>query len=159
MAVRLSIQQRNLVKGLMKGMTITEAAVTAGYSDKNPAQSGSQALDSIRLKMPEVLDRAGLTDEVLIEKYLRPALVANDTEFAKFEGKITDQVEVVAWSPRLTALDMAFNLKGSYAPKQTANTTNLGIGFKVVLERMDGRASDSASAETVSSVGPLEPGS
>jgi phage terminase small subunit len=121
MAKFLTPQQRNLLKGLAKGMSITDAARAAGYSDKYAGQVGSQALESIRRRMPELLDKHGLTDDALVENYLKPALEAMETEFAKFEGKITDSIDVIAWSPRLTALDMAFNLRGSYAQKEDLN--------------------------------------
>ena len=115
---KLTPQQVLLIRNIVKGMTLGEAAVNAGYSENNPGQSGWQALQQIKDKMPAILDRHGLTDDALIEKYLRPALEAQETEFAKFEGKITDRVDVIAWEPRLKALDMAFSLKGSYAPKE-----------------------------------------
>lgn len=119
--VRLTPQQRSLVKYLAKGMNLTDAALAAGYSEECPAQSGHQALEHIKRKMPQILDRHGLTDDALIDKYLRPALEANETKFAQFEGHFTDRQDVIAWGPRLNALDMAFNLKGSYAPKETKN--------------------------------------
>lgn len=117
---KLTPQQKSLVKNLTKGMSITDAAIKAGYSDSSritAGQCGSQALENIRLKMPEVLDKYGLTDESLIENYLKPLMNAEDTEFAKFKGNISDERNVIAWGPRATGLDMAFNLKGSYAPK------------------------------------------
>lgn len=130
---KLTPQQRALVKNLTKGMSITEAAREAGYADNGyVGQMGSQALENIRLKMPAILDKHGLTDEVLVENYLKPLLNAEETEFAKFEGRITDERNVVAWGPRKEGLDIAFRLKGSYAPKSAdeldaANITiNLG---------------------------------
>ncbi len=123
---QLTPQQRLLVKNLTKGMTITDAALKAGYSEHCPGQVGHDALKAIRLKMPEVLERAGLTDESLVEKYLKPALQATETKFAQFEGQFTDEREVLAWGPRLTALDMVYNLKGSYAPKQVEAKGFLG---------------------------------
>lgn len=117
---KLTPQQRALVKNLTKGMSITDAAIKSGYSDSSrqtAAQCGSQALENIRLKMPEVLEKHGLTDDSLVEDYLLPLMRAEETEFAKYEGKITDERNVIAWSHRATGLDMAFNLKGSYAPK------------------------------------------
>ena len=111
-----------MLKGLAKGLTITDAAKAAGYSDKYAGQVGSQALENIRIKMPAVLDKYGLTDDALVEKYLKPALEANETKFAQKDGIFTDERDVVAWGPRLTALDLAFNLKGSYAPKETSQT-------------------------------------
>jgi hypothetical protein len=41
---------------------------------------------------------------------------AKETEFAKFEGEITDARSVVGWGPRAQGLDMYFRLRGSYAP-------------------------------------------
>lgn len=131
---RLTPQQRLLVKNLAKGMNITEAARESGYADNGyVGQLGSQALEGIREKMPKILDRHGLTDDSLIERYLKPALEAQEIEFAKFEGRITDSRDVVAWSPRLTALDMAFNLRGSYAPKEASKTSIVGDGIRVEI--------------------------
>lgn len=141
---KLTPQQHALVKNLIKGMSITDAALKAGYSENSPAQSGSQALENIRLKMPEVLEKAGLTDELLIENYLKPALQATETKFAQFEGQFTDEREVLAWNPRLTALDMAFNLKGSYAPKPEA-FQKTAIAVKVTVEHI-GRDTHTPSA-------------
>jgi len=112
----LTPRQKKLAENLLKGKSRKEAAIRAGYSAKNPRQSAHQALEAIRLKMPQLMDKVGLTDTKLLTKYLQPALEAKETEFAKFEGKITDSVDVIAWGPRLTALDIAFKLKGAYAP-------------------------------------------
>lgn len=115
MKTALSDQQRSLVKFLAKGMSLTDAALKAGYSPECAGQSGYQALKAIRRKMPALLDSKGLTDEALIEKYLKPALEAKETKFFAHEGIVKDERELIAWSPRLTALDMAFNLRGDYA--------------------------------------------
>ena len=47
------------MRGLSSGKTLTKAARDAGYSGKNPGQSGWQALQNIQRKMPEMLDSAG----------------------------------------------------------------------------------------------------
>ena len=117
----LTTRQTKLVYNLSKGMTLEQAGIASGYSKRSAAQCAFQALEAIREKMPQILDKAGLTDYALVERYLKPALEAQETEFAKFEGQITDSRDVIAWGPRLQALDMAFNLKGSYAPKETHN--------------------------------------
>lgn len=117
---QLSRKEQTLVKELAKGKgTITqgEAAVIAGYSPKNPGQSAHQALESIRSKMPEVLDRHGLTDDVLIEKHLIPLLGAKITKHFAHHGKVKDKREYADHDTRRQTLDMAFKLKGSYAPK------------------------------------------
>lgn len=116
-------KQNKLLRNVLAGKSITDSARLAGYSDNGcVGQIGSQALDGIKLKMPDVMNAHGLTDEALIEQYLKPLLSAEDKEFAKFEGKITDSVNVVAWAPRSTALDMAFKLKGIYAPKDAGSS-------------------------------------
>lgn len=112
---RLTPKQKELIRGLANGMSLTEAALAAGYSDKCPTQSANQAISALKRRLPDVMEKAGLTDEKLITKYLTPALEAMETKFAQKDGHFLDEREVIAWSPRLTALDMAFNLKGSYA--------------------------------------------
>ncbi len=119
---KLTPLQLALVKNLVKGMSLSDAAIAAGYSENNARQSGYQALTAIREKAPQILDKHGLSEDALIDKYLRPALDAQETEFAKFQGQITDSRDVVAWGPRLQALDMAFNLHGSYAAKDASNS-------------------------------------
>ena len=126
---QLNTRETILLRELAKGHTYTEAARTAGYSEKCLAQSGFQVLQRLKEKIPDILDRKGLTNEAVIEKYLKPALEANETEFAKFEGKITDEREVVAWGPRLQALDMVWNLKGAYAPKAVVQNNTLIASF------------------------------
>ena len=68
--------------------------------------------------MPDILDAHGLTDEVLIDKYLRPALEAEETRYIVTGGvnnaKIHSRKQPI-WEPRLRALDMSFKLKGSYS--------------------------------------------
>lgn len=131
---KLTPQQRALVKHILAGKTITDSARLAGYADNGfVGQMGSQALEAIRRKMPEVLDAHGLTDDILIESYLKPLLSAEQTEFAKFEGKITDQKQVVAWEPRRAGLDMAFNLRGSYAGKQQNIEKGASITVNVLI--------------------------
>jgi phage terminase small subunit len=45
-------RQMAFAKNLLSGATITAAARNAGYSEKNLAQSGHQALKAIRLNVP-----------------------------------------------------------------------------------------------------------
>jgi phage terminase small subunit len=129
---RLTIREAKFFKELASGKTLGDAAIAAGYSPKHARQSGFQALEVIKSKMPDIMEKKGLTGEALIDKYLLPALSAEETEFAKFEGKITDQQNVVAWGPRLTALDMAFNLRGDYAAKEITGKGGAPVAIQVV---------------------------
>src|SRR3954471_2230637 len=98
---RLTHKEQAFVQNLTAGKSLTESALAAGYSGKHPGQSGWQALKNIQLKMPELFDRYGLTDEALIEKHLKPLLSATETKFVHVKGKITDTLRVPANAIRL----------------------------------------------------------
>src|ERR1700674_999418 len=82
---QLTPRQVAFASNVLEGRTLTEAARRAGYSDKNLAQSGHQALKAIRLKLPELMDELGLTERTLIEKHLVPLLSATITKFFQHE--------------------------------------------------------------------------
>jgi phage terminase small subunit len=137
---KLTPRQAKLVKNLAAGMPQGKAAVAAGYSDKNPSQSAYETLQRLQTRMPEVMERLGLTDDALIEKHLLPLLAAEETKFFPFRKQVerkaratkknptpaptveTVQViearNVAALGIRVTALDIACKLKGVYAPRQ-----------------------------------------
>ena len=131
---QLKPRQVALVRNLVDGMTITEAARRAGYSKKCPGQAGYQALQNLRLKMPELLDRLGLNDVALIEKHLKPLLSARTTKFFQYRGKVTGKRIVVDNDARLKALDMTFKLRGSFA--QTDPRLAEPEGVKVIIMDM-----------------------
>lgn len=130
----LTAKQQKLIKGLTKGMSITDAALAAGYSDKCPGVVGSQALESIREHMPEVLERNGLTDDSVVKKYLKPLMNANETKFFAHEGVVKDEREVVAWGPRRDGLDMYFKLKGDYKQLDKAANVSASVTFVCHIE-------------------------
>jgi hypothetical protein len=119
----LTPRQRKLAKRLLQGMSSREAIKGTGYSTKNPTQSVQQAINGpggIALKMPELMDKIGMTDQRLLSGYLQPLLEATETKFFHYQGKIVSTRKVEALGTRSTALDMAFKLKGSYAPTKLA---------------------------------------
>ena len=126
---KLTPRQHAFVKNLARGATQKDAFIAAGYKAKHPDQGAHQALKQIQGKVPQIMDQMGLTDPFLIEKYLVPLLDAEETKFFN-NGK--KRVNVVAWSPRLQALDMMFKLKGSYAPRDPAEAAQYGIKVVVV---------------------------
>jgi hypothetical protein len=77
-----------------------------------------------------------LTEEICIEKYLKPALEATETIYVQSKGKITDEREVIAWGPRLAALKEAFRLHGSYAPHDPKDAAPYGV--KVIIADIPG---------------------
>jgi hypothetical protein len=154
-ANKLTLKERALVKNLATSKTKKDAALKAGYSEKNPSQSANQALRSIERKMPDVMEKLGLTDESLVADYLKPLLAAEETKFFAFRKTITipakrktktapatpkrsrlEQViearNVAALGIRATALDIAFKLKGSYAPRQLDFDPDHGIPVTII---------------------------
>ena len=113
----LTAKQQVYFKLLCEAVPATEAARRAGYSQRNPAQSAYQASRSIRERVQYALFEVGLTPEGLIHKYLFPALEAEETEFCKFKGKITDSRKAPAWEVRLRAIEIVAEMGGYYASK------------------------------------------
>ena len=122
----LTPRQITFTKHLLTGATITEAARKAGYSERNLAQSSHQALQTIRLKCPELMARLELTPSVLIEKYLVPLLSATKTKFFQYKGKVIESRAFPDHHTRLLALDMVFRLMGAYAPNQSRQSPAKG---------------------------------
>ena len=125
-------RHQKFVKTLAKGASLTDAAIEAGYSSRNPGQSGFQVLRQIRGCVPDLLEKLGLGEEVLIEKYLKPLLEAEETVFFEKDGKVQQQVNVAARSIRLSSLRTAFELHGSYAPRDPKEAEQFGIKVVVV---------------------------
>jgi hypothetical protein len=71
-------------------------------------------LRQIRGRVPDLLEKLGLGEEVLIEKCLKPLLEAEETVFFEKDGKVQQQVNVAALGIRLSSLRTAFELHGTH---------------------------------------------
>ncbi len=125
---KLTPRQKVFLKNLVKGASQKDAYIAAGYKDKRADQGAYQALKQIQGKVPEIMDKMGLTDHVLIDKYLVPLLEAKETKFFKDGDK---RINVAALGIRLSALENAFKLRGSYAPRDPAEAAQFGV--KVII--------------------------
>ena len=117
-------RQQNFVRELAKGNTLTQAAKNAGYSQKYAGEAGYQALAQLRGRVPELLERPGLGEEVLIQKNLLPLLEAEETKFSKDGAK---RINVEALTILHAALRTAFELHGSYAPRDPKEAAQYGV--------------------------------
>jgi hypothetical protein len=90
------------------------------------------------------MDQMGLTNHLLIEKYLVPSLEAEETKFFN-EGK--KRINVPALGIRHTALDTAFKLRGSYAPRDPKEAEHFGIKVVVLDMPRPPRTIDVAALE------------
>jgi hypothetical protein len=113
----LTKKQQVFFKLLCQGVSATDAAYRAGYSQNNPSQSAYQASRGLRERIPYALFEAGLTPEGLIHKHLLPALQAEETGFVKHKGKITDSRKAPAWNARLRAIELAADMGGYFSAK------------------------------------------
>jgi hypothetical protein len=95
--------------------------------------------------MPEIMDRAGLTEAFLVEQKLRPLLDAEEVRFFKatnaiamIDGKATEVDDVIETPPRpaldirLRALDMSFKLRGSYPTPDDAAPAVRDINVNII---------------------------
>jgi Terminase small subunit len=152
---RSSPRQKKFLQELPKHKTVAEAAIAAGYSPKNASQSGYQALKQVRGRVPDLMDRIGISEEVLIEKHLARHLVKTKTEFVREEvvvkkrvkvgrGKqartetrevvrhVVKQYQVDDNNVQLMAMDKGFLLHGSYAPRDPKEAAQFGV--KVIVQ-------------------------
>jgi hypothetical protein len=122
-------RQSRFAKALMKSKNLAQAAIAAGYSPKNASQSAHQALAS--LKVPDMLNNAGYSIPVIIEKHLAPKLYAKTTKLAIDDGKFTDFVDLEDHGTQMQAIDTMLKMHGAYAPKDPKEAEQFGV--KVVI--------------------------
>ena len=113
---QLTHRERAMIKALVKGKSQAQAYREAGYSPKNADQGAYQVLQSIKKKIPEIMDENGLTDEALIGKHLASLLNATEVKAFNHKGKVIYSQPLKALDINMQALREAFKLKGSYAP-------------------------------------------
>ena len=58
-------RQMKLIEERAKGKSYSDAAIAAGYPEKNARQSGCQAMQQLRGRVPDLLDRHGLSEDVV----------------------------------------------------------------------------------------------
>jgi hypothetical protein len=114
-------KQKKLITLLAAGASRKTAVELAGYSTKYPSQSVDQALRGLSLSFPELMDKHGLTDSHLIEQHLKPLLKARRVKHFAHNGQVKSKRVYADNDTRLTALDLAFRLKGSFAPIKNQN--------------------------------------
>ncbi len=124
-------KQKKLVTLLAAGADRPTAVKLAGYSSKYPSQTVHQALRGLSMTFPELMDKHGLTDSALIDKHLRPLLKAKRTKHWAHDGRVKDKRTYADNDTRLSALELAFRLKGSFAPVKT-QTENRSVDVIVV---------------------------
>jgi hypothetical protein len=130
-AKKLTARQRSLVKNLATGMTQADAARAAGYSEKAPRQAGHQALKKLAASGvgSDLLDRHGLTDDVLVTRYILPLLEANETKFFQTEGKVSEERTVADNVTRRVMVELVCRMKGLFKSEQAPIAEGVKVFF------------------------------
>lgn len=102
-------QQRKLLTGIAKGMTISAAGRAANYSH---AQSAIHAYHRMREKVPAVLEALGCPIEKVLQKVV-DKLEAKETKFFASEGIVLDEREVEAHGTQLEAASLLLDCYGA----------------------------------------------
>jgi len=121
----MNARQQKYKKNVLIGMSKYNAAKAAGYSE-NTALKHTKDLDK-RVAMPDVLERAGLTDQILTEKLIElmsaTKVIGYLHNYKKEDKGGTERVqpdEIVSnefldipdWTARAKGLELALKLKG-----------------------------------------------
>lgn len=141
----LTLKERKFVKGYVRMGNATLAAMEAGYQSKTRAGlrvMASEKLRKLALPIKQLMDRMGLDDVALIEK-LRDGLNALFVKTASHEGLIVDQLAYVDFETRREYLDIAFRLRGSYAPEKIREEIDIGERLSKAIERRTAATSQS----------------
>jgi hypothetical protein len=146
----LTLKQARLVKELPTAHSVAEAGRKAGFANR---QEAHKALDSIREKMPDVLERHGLTADFAADK-CRQLMNAKETRFFAKDGMVWETREVEALDVQLRALDIWAKMYGAFREDKVQVDVNHSYHFDLrevpdailfgivglVAQRSDGRA-------------------
>jgi hypothetical protein len=110
---------------------VEELAAHRGDNNNGDTPKIILFLPSFQVNQFPAIDKHGLSEEVLIDKYLRPLLEAERTVFFPKDGKVKQKVKVAALEIQLAALKELFRLHGSYAPCDPKEAATFGV--KVVV--------------------------
>lgn len=127
----------------------TESARAAGYnytSENSLSGIGSMSFKRCKAEIEEWLDEAGLSEAALKLKLLS-LLDAKETKFFAHAGIVEDSREVEAIETQRKALDMAFRVKGSYAPEKREHAGPGGGPIKTENATITGDMSEKEAAE------------
>jgi hypothetical protein len=89
-ALHMNKKRKKLLEGVSSDLNVSEAGLAAGYSTP---QSARRALSSIRMRMPELLDKIGLPAKRLLKNLIK-SLDATKNLYVSYQGIVTDTREV-----------------------------------------------------------------
>ena len=134
MANRLSKKEKGFVKDVVETGNATLAALNNYEIESDNKENVAGAIGSENLRKPKIQKAIAdaLPDDLLTERHLE---LLNKREVIKMfngEGKVIDQPETQAVSK---GLDMAYKIRGSYAPEKHLNVTLISQADRELAEK------------------------
>ena len=114
----LTRRERAFLKHRAAGLTLEKAAIASDYSPNYAQQAGSQAMERIREKAPELFTRVGLDDESYILKHILPLLEATEVKVFMYNGKLIYSKPLAALTIRARMVELIAELKGMKVKEQ-----------------------------------------
>jgi phage terminase small subunit len=124
----LNIRERRFIKGLMEGLTPTEAMRQAGYAENTALYKHGEKLRKVKPTIEELMDKRGLTDDRLLDvldkgldatKNISCNVIINATKDANEQDAMRpahemtkDFVEVEDYPTRHKYLETGLKLRG-----------------------------------------------
>jgi hypothetical protein len=134
----LTAKEVKFLKAFVRdGETQSEAALIAGYSPLNPAQSAAVVMRQLHKKVPELFERIGLNVDEIFKKTLIRGLAATKLEHFSHMGIVMEVREVVDHEQRGKYLDRLCKLLRLYpngyeeddGPSRRTPTVVVNLGF------------------------------
>lgn len=105
---KVTPRQSKLIEGILEGKSTRKAALEAGYAEHTAAHPDQLlGTEAVRAQLARLL-----ASPAKIAQRINEGLDAMVTEFAKFEGRITDKVECIDFSERRQYAALAARLAG-----------------------------------------------
>jgi hypothetical protein len=108
--VKLDAKKRAFIKGLIAGKSMAQSARDAGYTETMAGNAGQKIMPAVREEFQRILAEHAPPSK--LAETIAAGLDAEETEFAKFEGRITDERNVIAWGERRGYAELAAKIYG-----------------------------------------------
>jgi len=120
---QLTGREKEFLKHRITGKSLKYSAIAAGYSPNYAQQAGSQAMERIQQKAPDLFARLGLDDENYILKHIVPLLEATEVKVFNYNGKLIYSKPLAALKVRARMVELIADLKGLRGAHRPANRT------------------------------------
>lgn len=117
-SAKLRTRQRKAIKAKLNGMSSSQAAREAGYSETTARHADREVFDrpSVQSAFAALMEKQGITDELLTRR-IHEGIGAKETKFFQKDGIVTDRREVIHHGERRAHVELALKLKGHLKDK------------------------------------------